>query len=81
MVQGSSEAADKYKQASSCHNKDPSGGGVQGGHGGLSFGLKFWETVHLWRGMQGSDQAVFSGGGELLIQSRDIVEQWNEYIL
>ncbi|KAK3508205.1 hypothetical protein QTP70_017467 [Hemibagrus guttatus] len=41
---------------------------------------KFWQTVwHLRRGKQLSANTVYSGGGELLASTGDIVGQWKEY--
>ncbi|KAK3532712.1 hypothetical protein QTP86_028082, partial [Hemibagrus guttatus] len=41
---------------------------------------KFWQTVrHLRRGKQLSANTVYSGGGELLASTGDIVGRWKEY--
>ncbi|KAK3527104.1 hypothetical protein QTP86_010820 [Hemibagrus guttatus] len=41
---------------------------------------KFWHTVrHLRRGKQLSANTVYSGGGELLASTGDIVGRWKEY--
>ncbi|KAK3571289.1 hypothetical protein QTP86_005929 [Hemibagrus guttatus] len=41
---------------------------------------KFWQTVQsLRRGKQLSANTVYSGGGELLASTRDIVGRWKEY--
>ncbi|KAK3506039.1 hypothetical protein QTP70_003193, partial [Hemibagrus guttatus] len=41
---------------------------------------KFWQTVrHLRRGKQLSANTVYSGGGELLASTGDIVRGWKEY--
>ncbi|KAK3567248.1 hypothetical protein QTP86_015079 [Hemibagrus guttatus] len=41
---------------------------------------KFWETVwRLRRGKQLSANTVYSGGGELLASTEDIVRRWKEY--
>ncbi|KAK3537268.1 hypothetical protein QTP70_007004 [Hemibagrus guttatus] len=41
---------------------------------------KFWQTIHrLRRGKQFSANTVYSGGGELLTLTGDIVGQWKEY--
>ncbi|KAK3531112.1 hypothetical protein QTP70_011064 [Hemibagrus guttatus] len=41
---------------------------------------KFWQTVRrLRRGKQLSANTVYSGGGELLASTGDIVRQWKEY--
>ncbi|KAK3517211.1 hypothetical protein QTP70_001131 [Hemibagrus guttatus] len=41
---------------------------------------KFWQTVrHLRRGKQLSANIVYSGGGELLASTGDIVRRWKEY--
>ncbi|KAK3564675.1 hypothetical protein QTP86_024820 [Hemibagrus guttatus] len=41
---------------------------------------KFWETVwHLRRGKRLSANTVYSGGGELLASTGDIVGRWKEY--
>ncbi|KAK3541858.1 hypothetical protein QTP86_008196 [Hemibagrus guttatus] len=41
---------------------------------------KFWQTVRCLRGgKQLSANTVYSGGGELLALTRDIVGQWKEY--
>ncbi|KAK3541273.1 hypothetical protein QTP86_019410, partial [Hemibagrus guttatus] len=41
---------------------------------------KFWQTIqHLRRGKQLSANTVYSGGGELLASTRDIVGRWKEY--
>ncbi|KAK3512527.1 hypothetical protein QTP70_015639 [Hemibagrus guttatus] len=41
---------------------------------------KFWQTIRrLRRGKQLSANTVYSGGGELLASTRDIVGQWKEY--
>ncbi|KAK3571287.1 hypothetical protein QTP86_005927 [Hemibagrus guttatus] len=41
---------------------------------------KFWQTVrHLRRSKQLSANTVYSGGGELLASTRDIVGWWKEY--
>ncbi|KAK3543842.1 hypothetical protein QTP70_030073, partial [Hemibagrus guttatus] len=41
---------------------------------------KFWQTVRrLRRGKQLSVNTVYSGGGELLASTGDIVERWKEY--
>ncbi|KAK3543834.1 hypothetical protein QTP70_030081 [Hemibagrus guttatus] len=41
---------------------------------------KFWQTVRrLRRGKQLSANTVYSGGGELLASTRDIVGRWKEY--
>ena len=54
-------------------------GKVWGGHGGgLSVGLE--ETIqHLRQGKQSSTNTVYSGGGELLTSTGDIVGRWKEY--
>ncbi|KAK3512320.1 hypothetical protein QTP70_004618 [Hemibagrus guttatus] len=41
---------------------------------------KFWQTIrHLRRGKQLSANTVYSGGGELLASTGDIVGRWKEY--
>ncbi|KAK3554945.1 hypothetical protein QTP86_001875 [Hemibagrus guttatus] len=41
---------------------------------------KFWQTVqHLRKGKQLSANTVYSGGGELLASTGDIVRQWKEH--
>ncbi|KAK3563106.1 hypothetical protein QTP86_016342 [Hemibagrus guttatus] len=41
---------------------------------------KFWQTIrHLRRGKQLSANTVYSGGGELLASTEDIVGRWKEY--
>ncbi|KAK3518675.1 hypothetical protein QTP70_007168 [Hemibagrus guttatus] len=41
---------------------------------------KFWQTVrHLRRGKQLSANTVYSGGGELLASTGDVVGRWKEY--
>ena len=41
---------------------------------------KFWQTIRrLRRGKQSSTNTVYSGGGELLTLTGDIVGQWKEY--
>ncbi|KAK3543181.1 hypothetical protein QTP70_012285 [Hemibagrus guttatus] len=41
---------------------------------------KFWQTVRrLRRGKQLFANTVYSGGGELLVSTGDIVERWKEY--
>ena len=41
---------------------------------------KFWQTIwRLRRGRQSSTNTVYSGGGELLTSTGDIVGRWREY--
>ena len=41
---------------------------------------KFWQTIQrLRRGRQPSTNTVYSGGGELLTSTGDIVGRWKEY--
>ena len=41
---------------------------------------KFWQTIRrLRRGKQSSTNTVYSGGGELLTSTGDIVRRWKEY--
>ncbi|KAK3507787.1 hypothetical protein QTP70_000368 [Hemibagrus guttatus] len=41
---------------------------------------KFWQTVRcLRRGKQLSANAVYGGGGELVVSTGDIVRRWKEY--
>ena len=41
---------------------------------------KFWQTIRcLRRGKQSSTNTVYSGGGELLTSTGDIVGRWKEY--
>ena len=41
---------------------------------------KFWQTIwHLRRGKQSSTNTVYSGGGELLTSTGDIIGQWKAY--
>ena len=41
---------------------------------------KFWKTIRcLKRGKQSSTNTIYSGGGELLTSTGDIVGRWKEY--
>ena len=41
---------------------------------------KFWQTIRrLRKGNQSSTNTVYSGGGELLTSTGDVVEWWKEY--
>ena len=88
MVRGTPEAADGYRQA-----KRAAAGAVSEVKTRVweefgeameedywSASKKFWQTIRrLRRGKQPSTNTVYSGGGELLTSTGDIVGRWKEY--
>uniref|UniRef100_A0A3Q3T275 Reverse transcriptase domain-containing protein n=1 Tax=Mastacembelus armatus TaxID=205130 RepID=A0A3Q3T275_9TELE len=85
---GTSEAADRYRRAKRAAAQavmeaktrvwEEFGEAMEKDY--LSAPKKFWQTVRrLRRGKQCSTNAVYSGSGELLTSTGDIVGRWKEY--
>ncbi|KAM9358371.1 uncharacterized protein ABDE67_003862 [Symphorus nematophorus] len=88
LVRGTPEAADGYRQAKRTAARavaeaktrvwEKFGEAMEEDYRSAS--KKFWQTVRrLRRGRQSSANTVYSGGGELLTSTGDIVGRWKEY--
>ena len=71
LAQGTREAADRYRQLKRVTAEAVAEAKTS---------KKFWQTIrHLRRGKQSSTNTVYSGDGELLTSTGDIVGWWTEY--
>uniref|UniRef100_A0A671XNI3 Endonuclease/exonuclease/phosphatase domain-containing protein n=1 Tax=Sparus aurata TaxID=8175 RepID=A0A671XNI3_SPAAU len=88
LARGTPEAADGYRQAKRAAARAVSeaktrvweefGEAMEEDYRSAS--KKFWQTIRrLRRGKQSSANTVYSGGGELLTSTGDIVGRWKEY--
>uniref|UniRef100_A0A671UIZ1 Endonuclease/exonuclease/phosphatase domain-containing protein n=1 Tax=Sparus aurata TaxID=8175 RepID=A0A671UIZ1_SPAAU len=88
LARGTPEAADGYRQAKHAAARAVSeaktrvweefGEAMEEDYRSAS--KKFWQTIRrLRRGKQSSTNTVYSGGGELLTSTGDIVGRWKEY--
>uniref|UniRef100_A0A671TZG4 Reverse transcriptase domain-containing protein n=1 Tax=Sparus aurata TaxID=8175 RepID=A0A671TZG4_SPAAU len=88
LARGTPEAADGYRQAKRAAARAVSeaktrvweefGEAMEKDYRSAS--KKFWQTIRrLRRGKQSSTNTVYSGGGELLTSTGDIVGRWKEY--
>uniref|UniRef100_A0A671UP04 Reverse transcriptase domain-containing protein n=1 Tax=Sparus aurata TaxID=8175 RepID=A0A671UP04_SPAAU len=88
LSRGTPEAADGYRQAKRAAARAVSeaktrvweefGEAMEKDYRSAS--KKFWQTIRrLRRGKQSSTNTVYSGGGELLTSTGDIVGRWKEY--
>uniref|UniRef100_A0A671UNG7 Reverse transcriptase domain-containing protein n=2 Tax=Sparus aurata TaxID=8175 RepID=A0A671UNG7_SPAAU len=88
LARGTPEAADGYRQAKRAAARAVSeaktrvweefGEAMEEDYRSAS--KKFWQTIRrLRRGKQSSTNTVYSGGGELLTSTGDIVGRWKEY--
>ena len=88
LAHGTPEAADRYRQAKRAAARavveaktrvwEKFGEAMEEDYRSAS--RKFWQTVRrLRRGKQFSTNTVYSGGGELLTSTEDVVGRWKEF--